>query len=149
LFRFLNLNLHTIEELLHPEFPKGDDAEKNLPWSMLKIWEHQTDRLREISASALRNGDVLIAAEFRERATRIEGWMSNLTSLMSRRASATDLPDQGWARSASARLKHFSPPFRAVMDHFGQDTLFAPKASELMRPPENRKKIGPPQSGHG
>jgi len=93
LFRCLHQHRHTIEELLHLGFPKGDDAEAALPWSMLKIWEHQARVLRELSASALRNGHALIAADFREAATRIEGWMSCLSSLMILRASATDHPD--------------------------------------------------------
>ena len=91
--RCLHQHLHTLEELLHRDFPKGDDARKDLPPSLLRIWEHQALMLRELSASALRNGHALIAADFREAATRIEGWMSSLSSLMSRRAAAMDLPD--------------------------------------------------------
>jgi len=90
--RCVNQHLHTLEELLHRDFAKND-AQKDLPPSMLRIWEHQALMLRELSASALRNGHALIAADFREAATRIEGWMSSLSSLMARRAAAIDLPD--------------------------------------------------------
>ena len=59
--------------------------EYRLAWSTLKQWEQRARLLQELSRCALHNRQAMEAADFREAANRLEGWVVSLSKLLSKR----------------------------------------------------------------
>lgn len=87
-------HLQTLEEALHHDLREGDCERGVIPWSMIRVWEHQARKLHELSGCAYVNGDSLVAADFQEAAHRIEDWMASLSTVMARRAVSDEPPHQ-------------------------------------------------------
>ena len=81
-FRCENAHLLHWGDLLKGDIPAGG------PVPMLRIWEQEVRMLHELSGCALHHGRTLVAADFKEAADRIEGWISSLHSLLSRSGEA-------------------------------------------------------------
>ena len=68
---------------------QGIPREDRLAWSTLRQWEQRARLLHELSGCALRNGHALEAADYKEAATRLEGWIASLFKLLTKRLSRT------------------------------------------------------------
>jgi len=80
-------HLHAWVDLFKDDLPGGG------PPPMLKIWEQEVRLLHKLSSSALHHGRTFVAADFKEAADRIEGWISSFQSLLSRIGKSPSLPD--------------------------------------------------------
>jgi len=68
---------------------QGIPPEDRLAWSTLRRWEQRARLLHELSGCALRNGHALEAADYKEAANRLEGWIASLFKLLTKRRSRT------------------------------------------------------------
>src|SRR5258708_26855783 len=72
-----NAHLLRWRDLLEVDFPGSG------PMPLLRTWEQEARMLHELSGCALHHGRALVAADFKEAALRIEGWISMLPLLQS------------------------------------------------------------------
>jgi len=69
------------------------DLPEDGPLPILRIWKHEARMLHELSGCALHHGRTLIAADFKEAAVRIEGWISSLHSLLTIAEASSSPPN--------------------------------------------------------
>jgi len=91
-FRCENGHRFSLEQLLEVELPGAAFFRDGLPWSTLRNWEQRARLFHSLSGCAMRNGNPLVAADFKEAANRFEGWISSLGMLLARRYPAAASP---------------------------------------------------------
>lgn len=89
LFRCVSGHLLTLENLLDHDFPKGPIESRELPWLALLTWEMRGRMLYRLAGSALRDGQILAAADIQEMADRIGRWVSSLRALLVKLSAST------------------------------------------------------------
>ena len=99
-FRCENAHLLHWADLLKGDIPPGGSV------PLLRIWEQEVRMLHELSGCALHHGRTLVAADFKDAADRIEGWMASLLSLLSQSNAASSAAESGTSRSPADELQH-------------------------------------------
>ena len=92
-FRCGSGHLFTLRDLLDHDFPKEEFGPLGRTRLTLRNWEARARMLHDLSGRALRDGNALAAADFKEAAGRIERWSNSLRTLIEKvaaRASPSD-----------------------------------------------------------
>jgi hypothetical protein len=84
-FRCENDHLFTLGDFLNQDLPEGRCPENRVATALTLLrWRKRSRMLNGLANRAIRNGHAFVAADFKDAARRIDGWVRNLRLLLSK-----------------------------------------------------------------